>query len=184
MNLLFTLFWGFALYSDSFLFRPSKILNGHVAPRRCVGKLNVMFQQSLTFVVHDGDDDKNFADSVDATMLSSALMELGATSVTCEDEAKGTSSETPVFRHNSMSPTWRGDDPGIMNSRGVVEDRVWQPSQLWKKTLVTANFPSSWDPAEIASMLQVALGLNDPLEYQWKAETDDEIDWVSNCHQP
>ena len=167
---------GLALYADSLLFRPSKMST--IFKHRRSGKLSVTFQQSLTFVVND-DDNKNFGNSVDAAMLSSALMELGATSVSCIDEAKGTSFETPVFRHNSMSSTWRGEDPGIMNSRGVVADEVWKPSQLWKKTLVTAKFPSSWDPKEIADMLQLALGLSESLEYVWKAETDDEIDWVS-----
>ena len=61
---------------------------------------------------------------VDPALLSDLLLELGACSVTCTDQAKGTEDETPIFRHHSHSPTWRGSDvastmdPLLVKSKG------------------------------------------------------------------
>lgn len=142
----------------------------------------------------------------DPGLLSDALMELGATSVSVQDSELGTSAETPIFRHHSASPTWRGgrgggEDPalGRMDSRGVVrgegEDgesaaqqqeqqaQEWSPSEFWEKSLVTASFPSSWDLQQVAEMLEVTLGLEAPPGYVVADGFDDAVDWTSKVQE-
>mmetsp|Transcript_78239 Transcript_78239/g.153091 ORF Transcript_78239/g.153091 Transcript_78239/m.153091 type:complete len:499 (-) Transcript_78239:380-1876(-) len=64
---------------------------------------------------------------IDPSLLSDVLLELGASSVSCSDAAKGTQDESPIFRHHKNSPTWRGGakggaDPALlaMDSLGVI----------------------------------------------------------------
>ncbi len=80
--------------------------------------------------------------------------------------------------------------PGV-----VADDLEWRPSQYWRRSLVTASFPSTWNPDDIAASLQLCLGLDEPPEYEVEA-IQDGIDWVSlsccrvfgiptrACHRP
>lgn len=104
------------------------------------------------------------------------------------DAAAGTVDETPVFRHHKESPTWRGGagraDPGInrMTNSGVVDESVWNPSEFWSSSLVTASFPSSWEAADIAATAADYLGLPEPPPYRVDAVPFG-VDWVKTVQE-
>jgi ribosomal protein L11 methyltransferase len=142
-------------------------------------------QQAISFVC---DDDTTGSAALSAGLLSDALSELGATSVTVTDQRRGTDAETPVFRHHKNSPTWRGGkgvaDPafGRTDALGVVDESTWRPSQLWQSSLVTATFPPEWAPASVAEMVQLALGLDAAPTFS-VADVDEGIDWVKTVQE-
>ena len=158
-------------------------LHNHLlGPRNVVLKA----QQAISFVCSD--DTSEDPASLSAGLLSDTLSELGATSVTVTDQCRGTDAETPVFRHHKNSPTWRGgkgvEDPafGRTDEFGVVDETTWQPSRLWKESLVTATFPSEWAPDTIAEMLQQVLGL-DTVPVFSVTDVDENIDWVKTVQE-
>lgn len=157
-------------------------LRSHLGPRL----VSLKAQQSISFICSD--DTTDDASSLSAGLLSDTLSELGATSVMVTDQCRGTDAETPVFRHHKNSPTWRGgkgvEDPafGRTDEFGVVDETTWQPSRLWKESLVTATFPSEWAPDTTAEMLQQVLGL-DTLPAFSVADVDENVDWVKTVQE-
>ncbi len=88
-----------------------------------------------------------------AELLSDALMEVGALSVSLEDADAGTADETPLFGEPSH-PT----------------------AGLWQRSIAVALFD---EHADIPAILAAAAGIADiPIPGQYKVETVAEQDWV------
>ena len=155
--LFLPVFAGCFLTAQAFLGRrpsPSPSTTARVFPRKTTTALEAGCVASQSLVQYDAVD-------TDPGLLSDALLELGATSVTVEDAKFGTENETPIFRHHSHSPTWRGgkgggEDPalGRMDARGVVVDEESEElaQQQKKKKVQQTNsgddMEEGWQPSE------------------------------------